>query len=307
MSRAQAGQHRLVAAIGRLQRERQAVILAHNYQLGEVQDIADFTGDSLELSRQAAATSARVIVFCGVRFMAETAHILCPDKVVLHPDPRADCPLANMINAQQVRELRQAHPGAPVVCYVNTTAAVKAESDICCTSANAAAVVNSLPQEEVIFVPDRNLGSWVARQTRKRLVIWDGYCPTHERIMPEQIRELQAQHPQAVVMVHPECRPAVVDLADQVLSTGGMLRFARTTQAQELIVGTELGLIHRLSRENPQKRFYPPSKLTTCPNMKRITLEKVLWSLEDMADQVVLPQQVRQRASHAIQRMIGIG
>jgi quinolinate synthase len=297
----------LLGMIARWKQERQAVILAHNYQLGEVQDLADFVGDSLELSRQAARTEAPVIVFCGVRFMAETASILSPQKVVLHPDPSAGCPLANMINAEQLRALKAEHPGRPVVCYVNSSAEVKAESDLCCTSANAVAVVNAAPGEEVIFVPDRNLGAWVAGQTGKRLIIWDGYCPTHERIMPEQIEQLRDRHPEAVVMVHPECRPAVVALADEVLSTGGMLRFARISPAQELIVGTELGLIHRLEQENPGKRCYPVSRLTTCPNMKRITLEKVLWSLEDMKDQVVVPEPVRSRARRAIERMVEIG
>lgn len=307
MSAAEGGADRLVAEIARLRREREAVILAHNYQIGEVQDIADFVGDSLELSRKAAAVAdARVIVFCGVLFMAETAKILSPGKMVLLPDSRAGCPLANMITAEQVRSLKQKHPGVPVVTYVNSSAEVKAESDICCTSANAVRVVESLQAPEVIFAPDRNLGAWVAAHTNKRLIIWDGYCPTHDRILPEQITALRHAHPEAVVMVHPECRPAVTALADQVLSTGGMLRFARESQATEFVVGTELGILHRMRLENPGKTFIPVSRLMTCPNMKRITLEKVLWSLEDLREQVLVPEPVRERAERAIRRMLEV-
>jgi len=307
LSAAEGGADRLVAEIARLRREREAVILAHNYQIGEVQDIADFVGDSLELSRKAAAVAdARVIVFCGVLFMAETAKILSPGKMVLLPDSRAGCPLANMITAEQVRSLKQKHPGVPVVTYVNSSAEVKAESDICCTSANAVRVVESLQAPEVIFAPDRNLGAWVAAHTNKRLIIWDGYCPTHDRILPEQITALRHAHPEAVVMVHPECRPAVTALADQVLSTGGMLRFARESQATEFVVGTELGILHRMRLENPGKTFIPVSRLMTCPNMKRITLEKVLWSLEDLREQVLVPEPVRERAERAIRRMLEV-
>jgi len=297
----------LVARIVELRRLRRAVILAHNYQLGEIQDLADFTGDSLELSRQAARTDAEVIVFCGVRFMAETAAVLSPDKLVLHPEPRAGCPLADMITADELGALKGAHPGVPVVCYVNTSAEVKAESDCCCTSANAAQVVEMMPGPEVIFVPDHNLGLWVQRHTSKRLLLWQGYCPTHNKITAEDVRRALERHPEAEVIAHPECRPEVLDLAHQVLSTGGMIRRARETPARTVIVATELGIIHRLQKEAPDKRFLPVSRHAVCPNMKRITLEKVLWSLEDMSGQVQVPRDIAARARRALDRMLEIG
>jgi len=297
----------LVARIDDLRRLRRAVILAHNYQLGEIQDLADFTGDSLELSRQAARTDAEVIVFCGVRFMAETAAVLSPDKLVLHPEPRAGCPLADMIAADELRALKGAHPGVPVVCYVNTSAEVKAESDCCCTSANAARVVEAMPGPEVIFVPDHNLGLWVQQHTSKRLLLWRGYCPTHNKITAEDVRRALEQHPEAEVIAHPECRPEVLDLAHQVLSTGGMIRRARETPARTVIVATELGIIHRLQKEAPDKRFLPVSRHAVCPNMKRITLEKVLWSLEDMSGQVQVPRDIAAGARRALDRMLEIG
>ena len=297
----------LVARIVELRRLRRAVILAHNYQLGEIQDLADFTGDSLELSRQAARTDAEVIVFCGVRFMAETAAVLSPDKLVLHPEPRAGCPLADMITADELGALKGAHPGVPVVCYVNTSAEVKAESDCCCTSANAAQVVEMMPGPEVIFVPDHNLGLWVQRHTSKRLLLWQGYCPTHNKITAEDVRRALERHPEAEVIAHPECRPEVLDLAHQVLSTGGMIRRARETPARTVIVATELGIIHRLQKEAPDKRFLPVSRHAVCPNMKRITLEKVLWSLEDMSGQVQVPRDIAARARRALDRRLEIG
>ncbi len=292
--------------IARLKQQRKAVILAHNYQLGEVQDIADFVGDSLELSRRATAVEAEVIVFCGVMFMAETAKILNPQRSVLIPDPRAGCPMCDMAPVEAVRKRKAELPGVPVVAYVNTTAAVKAEADICCTSANAISVVNSLPDERVLFLPDRNLGHWVQRHTDKEVILWEGHCPTHQRILAQDIQRLKQQHPQAVVVVHPECTPDVIDLADEVLSTGQMMRWARSAKAQEVIVGTELGLIHRLKLENPEKTFLPVSFLATCPNMKRITLEKVLWSLEDMKYPVEVPEQVAVGARRAIERMLAL-
>ena len=289
-----------------LKAEKKAVILAHNYQLGEVQDIADFTGDSLELSQNAAKTDAAVIVFCGVHFMAETASILCPDKTVLLPDMTAGCPMANMITAGKLKEKKSELPGVPVVCYVNSSADVKAESDVCCTSANAVKVVNSLPEENILFVPDQYLGGYVASQTRKKIVFWPGYCPTHARIRPEDIQRAKTEYPQAKVMVHPECRPETVALADEVLSTGGMLRFARSTPAREIIVGTEIGLLHRLKKENPDKLFIPASEQAVCPRMKLITLEKILWSLQEMAPEVKVPEPVRTRALKAVNRMLEI-
>ena len=296
----------LAERIARLKTERKAVILAHNYQLGEVQDIADFVGDSLELSRQATQVDAEVIVFCGVMFMAETAKLLNPQRTVLIPDPRAGCPMCDMAPVEEVRKRKAELPGVPVVAYVNTTAAVKAETDICCTSANAVKVVNSLPDARILFVPDRNLGHWVQRHTDKEIILWDGHCPTHQRILAKQVLALKEEHPQAVVVVHPECTPDVIDLADEVLSTGQMIRWARQADANEVIVGTEIGLIHRLQQENPGKRFIPISKLTTCPNMKRITLEKVLWALEDMYCRVEVPTEIAAPARQAIERMLEV-
>ena len=292
--------------IRRLKKERNAVILVHNYQPGEIQDIADFSGDSLELSQKAAQTSAEVIVFCGVHFMAETAAILCPEMTVLLPDMQAGCPMADMITAEQLRQRKKELPGATVVCYVNTTAEVKAESDICCTSANAVRVVESLDSEEVLFIPDQYLGHYVATQTGKKITCWPGYCPSHVIIRPEDIIKLKRQHPQAKVVVHPECRPEVIALADEVLSTSGMCRYARRNDVGEMIVGTEIGIIHRLNKENPGKQFIPASEQAICPTMKLITLEKVVRSLEEMAPQVTVPEEVRLRAKAAVDRMLAV-
>ncbi|MFH1652184.1 MAG: quinolinate synthase NadA [Chloroflexota bacterium] len=296
----------LVERILKLKKERQAVILAHNYQLGEVQDIADFVGDSLELSRQAARTDAAVVVFCGVHFMAETASILSPDKKILLPDAHAGCPMANMITAPQLRERKKELPGAAVVCYVNTSAGVKAEADICCTSANAVKITESVPGDDVLFIPDKYLGQWVAAHTDKTVHLWNGYCPTHARILPEDINRLRKEHPHAHVVVHPECRPEVTALADAVLSTGGIIRYARREDVAEMIVGTESGIIHRLRKENPGKTFIPVSKKAVCPNMKKINLDKVLWALEDMAPEVKVPEPVRSRALKAVEKMLAL-
>lgn len=295
----------LVDKIRDLKRRRNAVILVHNYQLPEVQDIADFAGDSLGLSRRAAATDADVIVFCGVHFMAETASILSPDKIVLLPDPHAGCPMADMITADQLRDLKATHPDALVVCYVNSSAEVKAESDYCCTSANAVEVVGSLPADrEIIFVPDQYLGQFVSEQTGRKMIFWNGYCATHVRITEDDIARQRYAHPEAVVMVHPECTGPVRRQADQVLSTGGMCRYVPTSDASEFIVGTEIGMTYRLATDNPDKTFYPVKDNAVCPNMKRIKLETVLWALEDMKHEITVPPAVRQRAATAIERMI---
>jgi len=296
----------LAERILRLKRERNAIILAHNYQPGEVQDIADFVGDSLELSQNAARTTAEVIVFCGVQFMAETAFILCPDKTVLLPDIQAGCPMADMITAEQLRQRRKELPRAAVVCYVNSSAEVKAESDVCCTSANAVRVVESLESDEILFVPDQYLGHYVSTRTDKKIVLWPGYCPTHARIQPEDVIRLKQEYPQAKVVVHPECRPEVIALADEALSTGGMIRYARREDVSEMIVGTEIGIIHRLRKENPDKKFIPLSEQAICPNMKLITLEKVLWSLEEMSPQIKVPEAIRLRAKAAVDRMLAV-
>jgi quinolinate synthase len=297
---------RLVEKISALRKSRNAVILAHNYQVGEVQDIADFVGDSLELSQNAAKTGAAVIVFCGVHFMAETASILCPTKVVLLPDMNAGCPMANMITAERLREKKKEHPRAVVVCYVNSSAEVKAESDICCTSANAVAVVESLDAPEIIFVPDQYLGHYVAEKTGRKMILWPGFCPTHARVTAERIKELKLEHPRARVVVHPECRPEVIALADEVASTSGMCRYARRDDVMEMVVGTEIGLVHRLTKENPGKKFIPVSEQTICPNMKLITLDKVLWCLEEMKPEVKVPEEIRVRALAAVDKMLRV-
>ena len=296
----------LIENILQLKRQRNAVILAHNYQLGEVQDIADFVGDSLELSQKAAETDAEVIVFCGVHFMAETASILCPDKVVLLPDTHAGCPMADMITAEKLRQRKRELPDAAVICYVNSTAEVKAESDICCTSANAVKVVESVDATEILFVPDQYLGHYIATKTNRKMVLWPGYCPTHVRIQPEDITRRKKEYPQAKAIVHPECRPEVIALADETLSTGGMCRFARETEVEEIIVGTEIGIIYRLRKENPRKKFIPASEQAICPNMKQITLEKILWSLEDMAFEVKVPEAIRLKAKGAVDKMLEV-
>ncbi len=297
----------LVDKILSAKKEKKAVILAHNYQLGEVQGIADFVGDSLQLSQSAARTQAEVLIFCGVHFMAETASILCPDKVVLLPDLNAGCPMANMITAEGLRQRKRELPDAAVVCYVNSTAEVKAESDICCTSANAVRVVDSLASERILFVPDKYLGHYVSTKTNKKMTLWPGFCPTHVRILPEHISELKKDYPRAKVVVHPECRPEVIALADEVLSTGGMCRYAGQEGVSQMIVGTEIGIIYRLKKENPGKKFIPVSEQAVCPNMKLITLEKILWSLQAMAPEVRVPEEVRLKAKAAVGRMLEVG
>lgn len=295
-----------VKKIHSLKKARKAVILVHNYQLGEIQDIADFVGDSLELSQQAARTDARVIVFCGVHFMAETASILCPDKTVLLPDINAGCPMANMVTAEELKQRKTELPDAAVVCYVNTTADVKAESDICCTSANAVRVVESLSNKKILFVPDKYLGHYISTKVKKQFFLWPGFCPTHARILPQHILELKKNYPAARVVVHPECRPEVIALADEVLSTGGMCRYARREDVSQMIVGTEIGITYRLRRENPGKIFIPVSEQAICPNMKLITLEKVLRCLEDMTPEVKVAGDIRLKAKKAVDRMLEV-
>jgi quinolinate synthase len=295
----------LINEILKLKEKRKAIILAHNYQLGEVQDIADFVGDSLDLSRQAANTNAEVIVFCGVGFMAETAKILSPDKTVLMPDLNAGCAMANMITLRQLREMKRRHPEAVVVCYVNTTAEIKAESDYCCTSANAVKVVKSIPEEkEILFIPDKYLGDYASKQANRKMILWEGFCPTHRRILAEDILKKKAQYPKAEVLVHPECTPDVIAMADKVLSTSGICRYARESNSEEFIIGTEIGILHRLKKENPQKHFYPASLLAECANMKLNNLEKILWSLEDMVYPIEVPPEVAIRAKRSIDRML---
>jgi quinolinate synthase len=298
---------KIISDILELKVERKAIILAHNYQIGEVQDIADFVGDSLGLSQQAAATDAEVIVFCGVHFMAETAKILSPDKTVLMPDSNAGCAMANMITPRQLKEVKRKHPDAVVVCYVNCTVETKAESDYCCTSANAVKVVKSIPQDkEILFIPDKYLGDYAAKQANRKLILWEGYCPTHRRILAEDILRLKAQYPKAEVLVHPECTPDVIAMADKVLSTSGICKRATESDSEEFIIGTEIGMLHRLVKENPQKKFYPASNLADCHSMKLNNLEKILWSLEDMVYPVEIPPDIARRAKRSIDRMLEI-
>jgi len=295
----------IIEKIQLLKERRNAIILAHNYQREEVQAIADYTGDSLGLSRKASMTDADVIVFCGVRFMAETASILSPDKIVLMPEPNAGCPMADMITAEGLKEVKRSHKGALTVGYVNTTAEVKAEVDICCTSANAVDVVNSVKDDcEIIFVPDKYLGHYTAMKTGRTLLLWSGYCPTHIRILEEDVKKQKSEHPDAEVLVHPECTPPVRERADRVLSTEGICRYAQTSDTSEFIIGTETGIIHRLEKENPLKRFYPASKRAVCPNMKLTTLEKVFWALDEMKHEIRVPENIRARAKRAVDRML---
>ncbi len=293
--------------IQELKEQRGAVVIAHNYQIDEVQAMADFTGDSLELSRRSAALSEDVVVFCGVHFMAETAAILAPEKTVLIPDPHAGCPMADMVTAEGLRALKAEHPDAKVVCYVNSSAEVKAESDICCTSSNAVKVCESLGDVEIIFVPDRNLGAFVAEKLGKEFILYNGFCPTHERIRDVDVLAMKEAHPDALVLAHPECSRPVRDLADELLSTGQMCRYAQASEKKEFIIATELGINYRLRTENPEKTFYPvnPDR-AVCPNMKKITLEKILWSLQDMKYQVTVPSDIAARAVGCIEKMLAI-
>ena len=298
----------LVEKILRLKEEKGAVILAHNYQPPEIQDVADHLGDSLDLSRLAAKLEEEIIIFCGVHFMAETAAILSPEKKVILPDPQAGCPMADMIDAGGLRKLQEKHPGSVTVMYVNSTAEVKALTDICCTSANALAVIDSIPEDyKIIFGPDQYLGGWISLQTDRGMILWDGFCPSHQKIMPEEIRALRKQYPDAVVMVHPEVNPEIEAEADIALGTGSMIRYAGESEAETFIVGTEVGMCYRLEKLYPEKTFIPASPNAICPNMKKITLEKILASLETLGPVITVPAETADAARTAIERMIEIG
>ncbi|OGR93037.1 MAG: quinolinate synthase [Elusimicrobia bacterium RIFCSPLOWO2_01_FULL_59_12] len=293
-----------------LKKERGAIILAHNYQAGDVQDVADFVGDSLGLSQKAAQSDAPLIVFCGVHFMAETASILCPDKKVLIPDPEAGCSLSDMITVPALRQWKAEHPGAVVVAYVNTSAAVKAESDICCTSSNAVKVVESIPKEkEILFIPDMYLGSFVREKTGRKIHLWPGYCGVHSQIPADLVERMKREHPGAEVLIHPECGCLTPQLmhADQILSTEGIARRPAESKAREFIVATETGILHRLVKTYPDRTFIPILGGAVCGYMKRITLEKVLWSLEDLQVEVKVPAEIAAKAKRAIDRMMAIG
>jgi quinolinate synthase len=311
-----------------LKQSRKAVILAHNYQRDEVQDISDFVGDSLELSQKAAAADCEVIVFCGVDFMAESASILSPEKTVLLSEIDASCPMADMIQVEiprsvrpvypgyevqpsfvfphnfTLRDIKSQYPGVPVVAYVNTTAEIKAESDICCTSSNVVKVIESLPDARVICVPDKNLAMWAATQTGKQIIAWDGFCHVHDRVTRDDVYRARKAHPGALLMAHPECRLEVLELADHVTSTSGMLRFARSSEASEFIIGTESGIMHRMKKENPEKIFYPLRNDMVCPNMKKTSLNSVLRALKENTYIIKVPETVRLPAKRALDRML---
>lgn len=292
--------------IKKLARERNAIILAHNYQPPEIQDLADLCGDSLELSRKAAQTDADVIVFCGVHFMAETASILSPHKTVLLPRHDAGCLMADMITAEALKAKIETLPPMPVVTYVNSTAEVKALSTICCTSANVVAVVNSLDADEMLLTPDRNLAMYAASQTGKKIHVWDGYCPTHEWLKLDDVEQARAAHPGAVFIAHPECRPEILAVADVIASTSGMLRHVAQSSEKEFIIGTEQGLLYPMRKANPDKTFHPASRKMVCKNMKKIKLEDVLHCLQTMQGEVKVPEVIRVPALKAVQAMIAM-
>jgi quinolinate synthase len=297
-------QKKLIEKINNLKKEKNAVILVHNYQRPEIYEVADYIGDSLELSRKAAETEARIIVFCGVDFMAETAKILNPDKLVLHPSKLSICPMAQMVTKEQVLEIKAKHPTAAVVSYVNTTANVKAVSDICCTSANAIDVVNYLKERDVIFTPDKHLAAYVQTKTDKRVMAVEGYCYVHSKISAEQVKKAKENYPNAKVMVHPECRMDVIKLADAVCSTSQMIKYAKQSPAKEFIAVTECGMVNRLKREMPHKRFYAVGG--TCIQMKKITLDKVYDCLLNEKNAVELPKDIMDKARRALQKMLEI-
>ena len=293
--------------IAALKRKHHALILAHNYTRPEVQDLADFVGDSLELSRKAAECHAPVIVFCGVRFMAETAKILSPESIVILPNPNAGCPMADMASPELVAQYRREHPDTLIVAYVNTTAETKTEVDICCTSGNAEKLIAGLPEDrKILFLPDANLGANLNNRLGRKMALWPGFCPTHNKIFPEHILAAKEKHPGAIVLVHPECTPAVTALADHALSTGGMLKFVRQSDTKEFVIGTECGIVHRMRKENPDKHFYPLEPAVLCPNMKKITEEDVLFALRNLSPRIELDDNMRKRALAPIDRMLEV-
>lgn len=291
----------------KLKAKKQAIILAHNYQPPAIQDIADLTGDSLELSRQAASTAAEVIVFCGVSFMAETAAVLNPDKTVILPRLEAGCPMADMITPDDMLAIKQQHPGVPIITYVNSTAAVKAESTICCTSANSIRVVESFPDADVVYMtPDQNLAKYTAKHTQKKVHYWQGYCPIHHNLTAQQVQKRKEEYPEAVFLAHPECQPQVLNLADVVESTSGMLRYVKESSQKSFIIGTEEGILYPMRQQNPNKSFYPASDDLICPDMKKITLDDVCQSLENLQPRVTVPEGIRNKAIKAVERMLAV-
>ena len=295
----------LIEKIRQLKKSRNAVLIAHNYELGEIQDVADFVGDCLEMIQQAAKTKAEVIVCCGVQFLAETMAILRPDTTVLLPDENADCPMANMITVSRLKELKKEHPGAITVCYIKTPAAVKAEADVLVATENAVRIIEKLPADkEILFVPDQYMGDYVISQTGRDMILYPGYCNTHLRIQPRDIHRLKSQYPDAKVLIHPECRPEVVALADAVLSTSGILKYVRESRATDFIIGTEVGILHRLRKENPGKIFFAPSEDSVCHRMKMIRLETLLWTLENMTYPITVPDRIAKKVKPKIEKML---
>ncbi|HEY1406987.1 MAG TPA: quinolinate synthase NadA [Spirochaetota bacterium] len=290
--------------IRKIASQKNALILAHNYQNPEIQDIADFVGDSLELSRLAANNDAEIIIFCGVHFMAESAHLLSPQKKVILPEISAGCPMAEMADPDALRAKKALFPTARVVTYINSTAAIKAESDVICTSSNAIDIVNRIDGDEILFVPDKNLGSWVSRHSSKKIHLWNGFCPVHAQVTAAEVVKVREKHPQSLLMVHPECDPEVVALADEVLSTGGMVRFVASTKATSIIVGTEIGMIHKLSKVAPHIEFIPASSNFVCPNMKKTTLEKVYAALMSESPIITVDERIADRARAALSKML---
>ncbi len=292
--------------IRNLLKEKNAVLLAHNYQRGEIQEIADFQGDSLELSIKANKTEADIIVFAGVRFMAESAAIMNPEKIVILPNGGAGCPMVDMITPEDILNLKEEYPGSPVVAYVNTSAKCKAVSDICCTSANAVKVVNSLPAKRVIMVPDKNLGSYVQRYTIKEIINWPGFCPPHQRTTPENIKTLKKRFPDSVFVAHPESSPETINVADHVSSTSGMYKFVKESRAKYFIIGTERGIIYKMEKENPGKVFISSNPGLVCPNMKRTHLEDIIDSLSNLKNVIKIPEEIRLKARRAIENMLAL-
>ncbi|MGI5901394.1 MAG: quinolinate synthase NadA [Desulfitobacteriia bacterium] len=296
----------LIEEINRLRQQKKAIILAHYYQPGEIQDIADFVGDSLQLSQKAAATDAEVIVFCGVHFMAESAAILSPEKIVLLPEPEAGCPMADMIDAQELREEKAKYEDVKVVCYVNSSAEVKAESDICCTSSNAVSVIKSLDAENILFVPDGNLGKYVAAQTGRKIDVWPGFCPTHHRVTKQDLEKIKKEHPGVKVVVHPECKEEIWREADYVGSTSSIIKYAQETPDKEFIIGTECGILHELKKRCPDKEFYFLTPNMDCPNMKKTDLQKVRDSLLSLSPRITVPKEIRVKAIRSLERMLEV-
>jgi quinolinate synthase len=297
----------MIQEIQRLKKERDAVIVAHSYQIGEVQDVADVVGDSFALARFCASSPARTIVFCGVHFMAESAKILSPEKTVLLPEIHAGCPMADMVTGEELRKRKAELPGIVVVCYINTSAEVKAECDVCCTSSNAVDVIRSIPEKDILFVPDQNLGSWVAKQVpEKNIILWDGYCITHHRVRKDDVLKMRKLHPDAVFLVHPECRAEILELADFIGSTKQIIDYARNSPAEKFIIGTEMGVLHQLQHDSPTKKFYLMSPGLVCPNMKKTTLASVYESLRDGKYDITVDEDIRVKAKVCLDRMLHV-